>query len=218
MGPGSEPGPGADPSAGHAARVDATAIRVFVAHAYVSFRAAIARAAAAAPDVELVGDAGTARQALDSMVHMNVDVAVVDENLPDRHGVAVCRDVRTIRPGAVPCILLTSSVGDDATMRAILAGAAAHLPREADAIDVLTAVRAIARGRVMLIRRSADEARGRLRAARGAGQALPPVRQAILNLIADGLTDTEIASRLGLGPDMVKIHVALVLEHLGFRA
>ena len=170
-------------------------------------------------DLVVAGEAGTADEALRRIPATRPDVAVLDVRLPDGNGVEVCRDVRAHHP-EVRCLILTSFADDDALFQAILAGASGYVLKQVKGVDLVDAVRRVAAGealldpavtaRVLDRLRSGPEADPRL--ARLTGQ-----ERRILDLIADGLTNRQIAARVHLAEKTVKNYVSNLLTKLGME-
>lgn len=104
-------------------------IRVFLLDDHEVVRRGVQDLLDAEPDIEVVGDAGTADHALARGPALRPDVAVLDVRLPDGDGVSVCRELRSRMPG-LACLMLTSFDDDDALLDAIMAGAAGYVLKE----------------------------------------------------------------------------------------
>ena len=129
-------------------------------------------------DIEVVGEAGTAEQALARIPPTTPDVAVLDVRLPDGDGVEVCREIRSRHP-EIACLMLTSFSDDEALFQAIMAGAPATCSSRSAGTDIVDAVRRVAAGRVAArSRRSTERVLERLRTPAGRGRApRPPHRR-----------------------------------------
>lgn len=174
----------------------------------------------AQPDLTVVGEASTCREAVSRIAATLPDVAVLDASLPDGSGIDLCRQIRSRHPG-VRCLILTSEEDDDdAMLAALLADASGYLRASVRAAEVVGAVRAVADGRRLLtplaIRRAARASvGGRDQDARF--RSLNLRERQILALIADALTNRQIADRLGLAEKTVKNYVSSLLGKLGFE-
>src|SRR6186713_1634535 len=102
------------------------AIRVFLLDDHEVVRRGVRDLLESEPDIEVVGEAGTAGEAVGRIPATSPHVAVLDVNLPDGDGIEVCRDVRSKRP-EIACIMLTSFADDEAVYAAIMAGAAGYV-------------------------------------------------------------------------------------------
>jgi DNA-binding NarL/FixJ family response regulator len=103
----------------------------------------------AEPDIQVVGEAGTASSALARIPALRPDVAVLDMRLPDGDGVEVCREVRSRMP-EVACLILTSFGDEEALFSAVMAGAAGYVLKQIRGSDLVSAVRTVAAGQSML--------------------------------------------------------------------
>ena len=169
-------------------------------------------------DLVVVGEAGTAEEALTRIPATTPDVAVLDVRLPDGDGVEVCREIRSKHP-AVNCLILTSFSDDEALFSAILAGASGYVLKQIRGTDLVDAVRRVAQGQSLLDPAVTARVLERLRS--------PPVHQSddlqsltdqerrILDLIAEGLTNRQIGERVFLAEKTVKNYVSNVLMKLG---
>ena len=100
-------------------------------------------------DFEVVGEAGTAEDALARIAASVPDVAIIDMRLPDGNGVEVCREVRSRNP-EIQCVVLTSFADDEALFDSIMAGAAGYLLKQIKGNDLIDAVRRVAAGQSLL--------------------------------------------------------------------
>ncbi|MER7752571.1 response regulator transcription factor [Kitasatospora sp. NPDC097643] len=172
------------------------------------------------PDLEVVGEAATAEQALVRVPALRPDVAVLDVRLGDGDGVSVCRELRSRMPG-LACLMLTSFDDEEALLDAVMAGAAGYVLKQISGTDLVAAVRTVASGRSMLDPGAATRLLNRLRSdaepARSAptGPALTAREEEVLALIGEGLTNRQIGERLYLAEKTVKNHVSRLLAKLG---
>ncbi len=170
-------------------------------------------------DIDVVGDAGTAGMALAGIAKTAPDVAVLDVRLPDGNGVEICREVRARDP-RLACLMLTSFSDDEALFDAIMAGAAGYLLKDIKGNDLLDAVRRVARGESLLDPSLTGKVLERLR--QGDEQdprlaSLSDQERRILELIADGLTNRQIAEKMHLAEKTVKNYVSNLLSKLGMQ-
>ena len=124
-------------------------IRVFLVDDHEIVRRGLAGLVDAQPDMEVVGEAATARQSLGRIEATTPDVAVLDVRLPDGSGIDVCRDVRSRLP-SVACLILTAYDDDAAVSAAVLAGAAGYVLKDIGGSRLVDAIRAVASGRIIL--------------------------------------------------------------------
>ncbi|MEU9997526.1 response regulator transcription factor [Streptomyces sp. NPDC050848] len=173
------------------------------------------------PDMEVVGEAATAAQALARGPALRPDVAVLDVRLPDGDGISVCRELRSRMPD-LACLMLTSFDDEDALLDAIMAGAAGYVLKQIKGSDLVSAVRTVATGQSMLD--PATTAR-LMHSLRDPEAAKPPEderlavlserERSVLDLIGEGLTNRQIAKRLYLSEKTVKNHISRLLGKLG---
>lgn len=169
--------------------------------------------------IEVVGESGTAADALVRIPATRPDVAVLDVRLPDGSGVEVCREIRS-RNEDIKCLLLTSFADDEALFDAIMAGASGYALKAIRGSELLTAVRDVAAGRSLLDPAAVACVRERLRDASSSGSdgRLPHLTEQerrILDLIGEGLTDRAIGERLHLTEKTIKNSVSGLLSGLG---
>lgn len=169
----------------------------------------------------VVGDAGTAEQALVRGPALRPDVAVLDVRLPDGDGVTVCRELRSRIPG-LACLMLTSFDDDDALLDAVLAGAAGYVLKQIKGSDLVAAVRTVAAGQSMLDPATTARLLGSLRGQDASAPAqdsaldgLSDREREILGLIGEGLTNRQIGNRLYLSEKTVKNNISRLLAKLG---
>ncbi|WP_328946451.1 response regulator transcription factor [Streptomyces sp. NBC_00250] len=173
------------------------------------------------PDMQVVGEAGTADQALARGPALRPDVAVLDVRLPDGDGISVCRELRSRMP-ELACLMLTSFDDEDALIDAIMAGAAGYVLKQIKGSDLVSAVRTVATGQSMLD--PATTAR-LMHSLRDPEAAKPPEderlavlserERSVLDLIGEGLTNRQIAKQLYLSEKTVKNHISRLLAKLG---
>ncbi len=171
--------------------------------------------------MEVVGEAGTAADALARIPAARPDVAVLDIRLPDRSGVEVCREIRA-RDESVRCMMLTSFADDEALFDAIIAGASGYVLKDIRGDELLSAVRDVAAGRSLLDPVATARVLERLRgqtAAKPDDQlaALTEQERRILLLIGEGLTNRAIGERLHLAEKTIKNYVSSLLSKLGME-
>lgn len=171
-------------------------------------------------DLEVVGEAGTVRQATGRIEATMPDIAVLDMRLPDGSGIDLCRDIRSRLP-SVACLILTAYDDDSAVGAAVLAGAAGYILKDIGGARLVDAIRSVAKGRSLMddavvhraterIRRRADGDDPRL-------GSLGLRERQILRLIADGLTNRQIGDELGIAEKTVKNYVSSLLSKLGLE-
>jgi two-component system, NarL family, response regulator DevR len=170
-------------------------------------------------DIEVVGESGSAVDAEHRIPALRPHVAVLDARLPDGSGIDVCREVRSVDP-TIQALILTSYEDDEALFAAIMAGAAGYVLKQIKGTDLVDAVRRVAAGQSLLD--PAVTARVLERIRRGPEQpdelkGLTEQERRILALVAEGLTNREIAQRMFLSEKTIKNYVSSLLAKLGME-
>ena len=194
-------------------------INVFLLDDHEVVRRGVAALLSAEPDLEVVGEASTAAQALARIPALRPDVAILDVRLPDGDGVSVCREIRSRLP-EVACLMLTSFADDDALFDAVMAGAAGYVLKQIHGTDLVGAVRTIASGQSLLDPRSTARMLERLReqaSKKDPLAALSEQERRILELIGEGLTNRQIGERMFLAEKTVKNYVSNLLAKLDMQ-
>ncbi|GAA3699217.1 response regulator transcription factor [Microlunatus aurantiacus] len=171
------------------------------------------------PDLEVVGESGSAKEAERIIPALRPDVAVLDARLPDGSGIDVCRAIRSRDP-AIRGLILTSYDDDEALFAAIMAGASGYVLKQIRSTDLVDAVRRVAAGQSLLDPAVTTRVLDRLRHADDAPSELAQLTERereILELIAEGLTNRQIGERLYLAEKTVKNYVSSLLAKLGFE-
>jgi two-component system response regulator NreC len=194
-------------------------IRIALCDDHAVVRSGLRRILEAEPDLEVIAEAGTADEAVAVAHDAQPDVFVMDVGLPDRNGIAATAEVCEVSP-ATKVLVLT--VHDDVAYlrRAFAAGAAGYLLKEAADIELVQAVRQVAKGRqyvhptlgAALLAPDAATARPA-----GPGGELSERELEILGFIANGLTNAEIAKQLCVSVRTVETHRAHIHQKLDVR-
>ena len=168
------------------------------------------------PDIIVVGEAASGKEAI-RLVHEHVpDVAIVDLLLPEMDGIETTRQIRRISPHT-QVVVLTSYDEDRYIFPALRAGALSYILKEVSPAELVEAIRRAARGEAVLHPRVARRV---IQEIRGEGAALNPFAELtereleVLRLIAEGLSNAEIAERLVISQKTVKDHVSNILSKL----
>ncbi|SEK74562.1 response regulator [Streptacidiphilus jiangxiensis] len=195
-------------------------IRVFLLDDHEVVRRGVHELLSLESDIEVVGEAGTAAEALVRIPATRPDVAVLDVRLPDGSGVEVCREIRSQLP-EVKCLMLTSFPDDEALFDAIMAGASGYVLKAIRGTDLLSAVRDVAGGKSLLDPVATARVLERLR---DGGQkederlsGLTKQERKILDLIGEGMTNRQIGAELHLAEKTVKNYVSSLLAKLGME-
>jgi two-component system, NarL family, response regulator DevR len=205
--------------AGSAGITGSEQIRVFLVDDHEVVRRGVRNILEAEAGIDVVGEAGTMASALARVAALRPDVAVLDVRLPDGDGVSVCREIRSTLPDTA-CLVLTSYGDDQALLGAIMAGAAGYVQKQAPAPELVSAIRAVAAGQSTLDAHAAERLMARLRERMTAVDplsALSDQEKRVLELIAEGLTNRQIAARMFLAEKTAKNYVSSVLTKLGMQ-
>jgi two-component system, NarL family, response regulator DevR len=190
--------------------------RVFLLDDHEIVRRGLRELFEAEDDLEVVGEAGTAEEAIGRIPATQPNVAVLDVRLPDGDGIEVCREIRS-RHEEIACLMLTSFADDEAVYAAIMAGAAGYVLKQVRGNDLVDAVRRVGRGESLLdpavTARVLDRLRRRSEDDELAG--LTDQEKRLLDLIAQGLTNRQIGEQMFLAEKTIKNYVSNLLSKLG---
>jgi two-component system, NarL family, response regulator DevR len=190
--------------------------RVFLLDDHEIVRRGLRELFEAEDDLEVVGEAGTAEEAIGRIPATQPDVAVLDVRLPDGDGVEVCREIRS-RHEEIACLMLTSFADDEAVYAAIMAGASGYVLKQVRGTDLVDAVRRVGRGESLLDPAVTARVLDRLRR-RGEDDELAGLtaqEKRLLDLIAQGLTNRQIGEQMFLAEKTIKNYVSNLLSKLG---
>jgi two-component system, NarL family, response regulator DevR len=194
-------------------------IRVFLLDDHEIVRRGINDLISGQPDIDVVGEASSAAEALARIPAARPDVAILDARLPDGSGIDVCREIRSTMP-EVRCLMLTSYDDNDAIFAAVMAGAAGYLLKEIRGSVFVDAIRQVAAGKSLLDPSVTGRLLTRLRDGEPKDERLASLtvrEREVLTLIADGLSNRQIAERLLLAEKTVKNYVSAVFLKLGMQ-
>src|SRR3954471_8992556 len=194
-------------------------IRVFLLDDHEVVRRGLVDLLQAAGDIEVVGESGSAQEAARRIPALRPHVAVLDARLPDGNGIDVCRDVRAV-DSTIKGLILTSYEDDEALFAAIMAGASGYVLKQIKGTDLVDAIRRVAAGQSLLDPAVTARVLDRIR--RGPEQpdelkGLTEQERRILALVAEGLTNREIAQRMFLSEKTIKNYVSSLLAKLGLE-
>jgi two-component system response regulator DevR len=195
-------------------------VRIFLLDDHEVVRRGLRDLLSEEPDIEIIGEAGRADEALTQIIALRPDVAVLDARLQDGSGIEVCRQVRSENPD-IACLILTSFDDEDALFTAIMAGASGYVLKQIRGAALVEAVRRVAAGQSLLDPQVTPRVLERLR--QGPAQdervaGLTDQERRILSLIAEGLTNRQIATRMYLAEKTVKNYVSSLLSKLGLES
>jgi DNA-binding NarL/FixJ family response regulator len=199
-------------------------IRVMLADDQTLVRAGFRSILEGEADIEIVAEAGDGAQAVERAVEVRPDVVLMDIRMPVLDGLeATRRIIADPRLGGVRVVILTTFDLDDYVYEAIKAGASGFLVKDTEPPELIHGVRVVARGDALLAptvtRRLISEFASRITAPPPAAElsALTEREREVLELVAAGLSNEEIAGRLVLSPATAKTHVSRILAKLGAR-
>lgn len=174
--------------------------------------------------ITVVGEAGTKAVAVQAVKRLRPDIVLMDVRLPDGSGVEACRDILASRP-TTRIIFLTSYADDESVLAAVLAGAQGYVLKNIDSSLLIRSIRAVSNGQSILNPaltqralnwiKARPEQNGPVR-----GQSLSPQEECVLALVAEGLTNKEIAATMQLSDKTVKNYLANMFQklHISRRA
>ncbi|MEN0139004.1 MAG: response regulator transcription factor [Rhodococcus sp. (in: high G+C Gram-positive bacteria)] len=201
------------------------AITVFIADDQAMVRQGFGALLASQPDISVIGDAPDGAVAVSEVKRLRPDVVLMDVRMPEMNGLDAARVILSAGfDPPVRVLMLTTFDVDDYVYEALSIGASGFMLKDAPAEELIRAVRVVADGEALLAptvtRRLIADVTSRRSAARrkpAALSALTPREREVLELIARGMSNTEIAERLFVAEQTVKTHVGKVLSKLDLR-
>ncbi|MET0282443.1 MAG: response regulator transcription factor [Steroidobacteraceae bacterium] len=183
-------------------------IRVLVVDDHPVMREGVAAIIAAEPDLLMVGQAATGREAIDAFRELHPDVTLMDLQMPEMDGISAIAEIMRRWPQA-RVLVLTTFKGDVQTLRALKAGACGYLLKSMIRKDLLGAIRDAHRGRVNLMPEVAAEL-GHY----ALNENLSEREIEVLRHVATGSANKQIAFVLGLSEETIKTHMKSILNKL----
>lgn len=188
---------------------DPNPIRVLIADDHPVVREGLAALINRRPDMQLVGEAGNGREAVEQFFAHHPDVTLLDQRMPDMDGVTALTTIREKCPEA-RIILLTTYDGSEDIYRGLRAGAKAYLLKDSSRAELLECIRTVHEGKTQL----SPQVATRL-ATRVSRKDLTPREMEVLRLMTTGKSNKEIGADLNVSEGTVKVHVNHILQKLG---
>lgn len=192
-------------------------IEIVIADDHELVRYALNTVIDAEEDIEVVGEASDGKQAIEMVKKKKPTVLLLDLHMPEMDGVEVCRVVREQVPDT-RVLILTSFDDDDEVFGALSAGAHGYIMKDVAPRALLETIRGVAEGRTVLDAAVAERilnGRDKVRTVAASDDTLSPREAEVLELMAGGLTNREIAERLWISEATVKTHVSHILSKMG---
>ena len=194
-------------------------IRVYLVDDHEVVRRGVASLLETDDTIEVVGQSGSATVALREILALRPDVAILDANLSDGTGVDICREMRSVDP-TIKGLILTSYDDPDAISSAILAGASGYVLKRIEGNSLISGIKLVAGGHSLIDPTVASRVVEQMELQRRSLDViceLTPQQRKIFFLIAEGMTNRQIAERLYLAEKTVKNHVTGLLSRLGLQ-
>jgi len=195
-------------------------IRVFLLDDHELVREGIRSLFEGDDDIQVVGEAATAARAMTMIPLTKPDVAILDVRLEDGNGIEVCREMRSILPG-LACLMLTSYADDEALYASVMAGAAGYVLKQVKGRDLIEDVKKVAGGASLMDPRAIAQVVERISHPPTTNpelESLSPQQGRILDLIAEGLTNRQIAEAMFLSEKTVKNYITGLLSKLNMNS
>jgi two-component system response regulator DevR len=196
----------------------ASPIRAFLMDDHEVVRQGVRALLESSGEIEVVGEASNAAEALARIPALQPDVAILDVRVPDGNGIEVCREIRS--SVGTNCLMLTSYSDDEALFEAIMAGASGYMLKQIRGKELLEAVKCVAAGESLLDPAITGRVLQRLRTPSEEDERLSrltPQERRILHYIADGMTNRQIANEMYLAEKTIKNYVSSLLAKLGLQ-
>jgi DNA-binding NarL/FixJ family response regulator len=184
-------------------------IRIFCVDDHPLMREGIAAVIRSQPDMHLVGEASSGRESIQRFSEASPNVTLMDLRLPDMSGIDAMIAIRSEFPGAY-VIILTTFDGDVEIRRALRAGARAYLLKSMNPSEMVEIIRQVHQGKKRIVSEIAEQL-----AQYYADEVLTPREVEVLNQLAGGNRNRDIAEKLFITEETVKVHVKHIMEKLG---
>ena len=198
-----------------------SSLRLVLADDHTLVRAGMRALLSELPGVEVVAETGDGREALRLVRERKPDIALIDISMPGLNGLEVAARIRHDHP-ATRVIIVSMHGDDESVRRALVAGAAGYMLKNSDKSELELALRTVARGDTWLspsLTKRVVKAftQGGQPATEGSLQVLTPRQREVLQLVAEGHSNKEIASRLNVSLKTVETHRTELMERLGIH-
>lgn len=198
--------------------MEGSTIRVLIVDDHEVVRVGLRSLLNAVDDLEVVGEASSGLEAIERVNELKPNVVVMDVRMPDMGGIEACRAIRSENP-EVRVIMLTSYSDDEAVFASLMAGASGYVLKRIGTAQLVDGIRAVAAGGSLLDPKVTGRVLERLRTGEthdedDAVESLTDQEQKILDLIAQGFTNREIAEQLFLSEKTVRNYVSNILSKL----
>ncbi len=197
-------------------------IRVLLADDHKLIRAGLRLVVDQQPDLSVVGEADDGRQAVELAKSLKPDVVVMDIGMPNLNGIEAARQIRAIRPDAA-VVMLSMHSDEGYVLRALGAGARAYLLKDSATTDLVQAIHAVVEGKsffspaVSKVLLQDYMRKSRRSGAEDSYDLLSPREREVLQLVAEGKSNKEIASLLNLSVYTVETHRAKIMQKLNLK-
>src|SRR5215210_3961663 len=198
--------------------------RILLVEDHASFRQTLAFVFDQQPEFEVVAQAGTLAEARQEMSGFEADLGVIDLSLPDGEGTELIEELREANPHFA-ALVLTASLDRAEHARAVEAGASGVLHKSADVDEILDATRRLGEGETLLsqdelvaLLRLAGQNREEELEARASIEQITPREREVLQTLAEGLSNKEIAAKLHMSVDTERTHMMNILNKLGVHS
>ncbi len=191
-------------------------IRVFLLDDHELVREGIRSLLESDEEIEVVGEAATAAEAMTRIPLAKPEVAILDVRLEDGNGIEVCRDIRSLMPELI-CLMLTSFADDEALYASVMAGAAGYVLKQVKARDLIEDVKRVAGGESLMDPRAVARVVERISNPPKVSpelEALTPQEVRILDFIAEGMTNRQIGDAMYLSEKTIKNYLTVLFVKL----